>query len=69
MDEKDTQVQDTPVEHVYKTSEFARLLGISVRTLQRWDKKGILKSFRTPTDRRYYTHDQYLEYLERSKRD
>ncbi len=69
MDEKDTQVQDAPVGTVYKTSEFARLLGISVRTLQRWDKSGILKAFRTPTDRRYYTHEQYLEYLEDSRRD
>ena len=30
--------------------------------MQRWDKAGILPAQRTPTNRRYYTHDQYLEY-------
>ena len=33
-----------------------------VKTLQRWDREGILKAKRTPTDRRYYTYDQYLWY-------
>ena len=46
----------------YKLNEFAELLNVSVRTLQRWDNDGILKAFRTPTDRRYYTYEQYLEY-------
>lgn len=35
---------------------------MSVITLQRWDNYGKLKSFRTPTNRRYYTYEQYLEY-------
>ena len=48
---------------IYKPKEFAELLGVSVRTLQRWDKKGLLVAYRTPTDRRYYTHEQYLEYI------
>ena len=48
---------------IYKPKEFAELLGVSVRTLQRWDKKGLLIAYRTPTDRRYYTHEQYLEYI------
>lgn len=46
----------------YKPSEFAELLNVSVKTLQRWDREGILVAKRTPTDRRYYTYDQYLEY-------
>ncbi len=46
----------------YKPKEFAELLNVSVKTLQRWDREGILKAKRTPTDRRYYTYDQYLEY-------
>ncbi|MGM9949417.1 MAG: IS607 family transposase [Lysinibacillus sp.] len=46
----------------YKPKEFAELLNVSVKTLQRWDREGILKAHRTPTDRRYYTYDQYLEY-------
>ena len=46
----------------YKPKDFAELLGVSVKTLQRWDRENILKAKRTPTDRRYYTYDQYLEY-------
>lgn len=46
----------------YKPKDFAELLGISVKTLQRWDREGILKANRTPTDRRYYTCEQYLKF-------
>ena len=45
----------------YKPKDFAELLGVSVKTLQRWDREGILKANRTPTDSRYYTYDQYLQ--------
>ena len=41
----------------YKPKDFAELLGVSVKTLQRWDREGILKANRTPTNRRYYTYD------------
>jgi len=46
----------------YKPKEFAELLNVSVLTLQRWDNSNKLKAFRSPTDRRYYTYEQYLEY-------
>ncbi|MCT4507768.1 MAG: IS607 family transposase [Tepidibacter sp.] len=46
----------------YKPSEFAEVLNVSVKTLQRWDRENILKAKRTPTNRRYYTYDQYLEF-------
>lgn len=46
----------------YKPKDFAELLNVSVKTLQRWDRDKILIAKRTPTDRRYYTYDQYLEY-------
>ena len=46
----------------YKPKDFAELLGVSVKTLQRWDREGTLKANRTPTDRRYYTYDQYLQF-------
>ena len=46
----------------YKPKEFAELLNVSVKTLQRWDRNKILIAKRTPTDRRYYTYDQYLKY-------
>ena len=47
----------------YKPQEFAEMIGVSVKTLQRWDKEGKLKAYRTPTDRRYYTHKQYVDYM------
>ena len=46
----------------YKPKDFANLLGVSVKTLQRWDRDGILKANRTLTDRRYYTYNQYLQF-------
>ena len=46
----------------YKPKAFAELVGVSVKTLQRWDRDGILKANRTPTNRRYYTYDQYLQF-------
>lgn len=38
------------------------MIGKSVRTLQKWDREGILHAHRSPTNRRYYTHDQLLAY-------
>src|SRR6266699_3728666 len=47
---------------MYSPKEFGELIGKSVITLQKLDRKGILKAHRSPTNRRYYTHDQYLMY-------
>jgi len=49
--------------NIYRPHEFAKLIGRSVQTLQRWDREGILKAHRSNTNRRYYMHDQYLEYI------
>ena len=46
----------------YKPKEFAALLNVTVKTLQRWDREKILVANRTPTNRRYYTYDQYLQF-------
>ena len=35
----------------YKPKDFAELLGVSVKTLQRWDREGTLKANRTPTNK------------------
>lgn len=37
--------------------EFAERLGISVKTLHRWDESGKLKAKRTLSNHRYYTED------------
>ena len=46
----------------YKPKDFADLLGVSVKTLQRQDREGTLKANRTPTDRRYCAYNQYLQF-------
>lgn len=45
----------------YSPREFGLLIGKTTKTLQRWDRKNILKAHRSITDRRYYTHDQYVQ--------
>ena len=46
-----------------RLNDIAKRLGVSVKTLQRWDREGILVAKRNPNNRRYYTEDQYLEYI------
>jgi len=55
---------DHHLKHIinYKPKDFSELLNVSVKTLQRWDRDEILIAKRTPTDRCYYTDDQYLEF-------
>jgi len=52
---------------MYKPKEFAKLLGVSVKTLQRWDNHNILHAHRSPTDRRYYTQRQYDDYRQKEE--
>lgn len=51
---------------VYKPSEFAKKIGVSVRTLMRWDLRGKFKAYRTPTNIKYYTEQQYIDYCIKS---
>lgn len=48
---------------VYRIHEMAEKLGVSIKTLQRWDNTGKLPARRTPSNQRYYTEDQYLDYI------
>jgi predicted site-specific integrase-resolvase len=51
------------MDNVYSPKEFGKLIGRTTNTLQKWDREGKLKAHRSPTtNRRYYTHDQYLAY-------
>jgi putative resolvase len=50
------------MEHTYSPKHFGKRIGKSVNTLQKWDRKGILPAFRSPTNRRYYTHEHYVQY-------
>jgi predicted site-specific integrase-resolvase len=49
-----------------KPQEMARKLGVSVRTLQRWDNDGKLVAYRNPYNMRYYTDEQYNAYVKDS---
>jgi predicted site-specific integrase-resolvase len=48
---------------ILKPREMAKLLNISVKTLQRWDNSGKLNAYRNPSNRRYYYYEQYLDYI------
>src|SRR6266487_1225046 len=51
------------MDNTYSPKEFGKLIGRTTNTLQKWDREGKLKAHRSPTtNRRYYTHDQYLAY-------
>lgn len=42
---------------MYTPSTFAKKIGVSVKTLQKWDRIGVLPAKRTITNRRYYTDE------------
>ena len=49
--------------NTYRPNEFAKLIAKTTGTLQRWDREGVLIAHRSPTNRRFYTHDQLSEIL------
>lgn len=51
----------------YTIGEVADIIQITTRTLQRWDKKGILKFERSPTNRRILPKDTLISYLKSKK--
>ena len=48
---------------VYRIGKAAEFLGYTVKTLQKWDRDGILVANRTKTNRRYYTEEQLYAFL------
>jgi predicted site-specific integrase-resolvase len=42
---------------MYTPAVFAKRVGVSVKTLQKWDRIGVLAAKRTITNRRYYTDE------------
>lgn len=48
---------------IYKVGEFSEKVGVSISTLQRWDRTEVLKSKRTPTNQRYYTDEDLNKVL------
>ncbi len=53
----------------YSIAEFGKAIGVSVRTLQRWDREGRLKpASRTPGNRRLYSEEQLRQILQERAR-
>ena len=48
---------------MYTISQFAKKVGVAVKTLQRWDREGRLVAHRTLTNRRYYTDEDLARAL------
>ena len=46
-----------------KLNDMAKRLCVTVRTLQEWDCNGKFTAHRSPTNRRYYTEEQYQKSL------
>lgn len=52
---------------IITVGKAAKILGVSIKTLQNWDNKGLLVAKRTPTNRRYYTRKQLEKFLNERK--
>jgi putative resolvase len=48
---------------IYNIRQCAERVGVSVKTLQRWDREGKLKPHRTPSNRRQYTEEHIRQAL------
>ena len=53
---------------ILKPKDIAKILNVTVNTLQRWDRENIFVAKRTPkTNRRYYTEEQLNDFLGKKK--
>jgi len=54
---------------MYTIGEMSKIVKRSVKTLQRWDREGVLKAKRTLTNQRYYTQEQLDTFFEIPKKE
>ncbi len=47
---------------MYKSTEFAKLIGVHPNTLRKWHKDGLLIPFRVVNKVRYYSQEQYEKF-------
>lgn len=52
---------------VYSSGEFAKLIGVDRRTVQRWDSEGILPAKRKMSGHRYYTDEDVRKVLKKAE--
>ena len=57
------------MKNILKVGEVAKMLGVTVRTIQRWDTECILKARRTITNRRYYLLEDIQKLLDEELSD
>lgn len=51
---------------IYTPAEFAEKLGVSLQSVNRWDRQGVLRAFRKNNNNRvykYYTIEQYIDFI------
>ncbi len=49
---------------MYTSGNFAKKIGINIRTLGKWAKNGkLLPELITETNRKMYSHEQYVKYM------
>ena len=51
------------MEKIYKPKDISQILGVTVNTLQRWDREGKFPACRNAANRRYYTQEQLNRFL------
>ena len=49
---------------IYTQKEFADAIGVSKRTLARWDEDGKFKARRNPSGKPFYTEEDLIKYME-----
>ena len=47
----------------YRPREFAELIDVSTRTLIRWEKRGYIVPYKNVSGFKFYTHNQYIDYM------
>ena len=52
----------------YQIGEFAKLIGVSMITLRRWDERGVFVADRSPLGNRIYTQEHYEKYIDMTKK-
>lgn len=55
------------MEQTYNVTQAAKILNRTVKCLQLWDRQNKLTSFRTATNRRYYTEEQLNKFLNKKE--
>lgn len=56
--------QSELVKNQYNISEVAKMLNVHVKTIQRWDREGILEFTRSQTNRRILSREKVIEILD-----